>query len=107
MSNPYLDGTLEAGAVPPSRLHYRLLVARLESGLKQEELADAIGVKRTVISNAERGKGIRPIVVKMWALATGVRYSWLEHGDGGWYPPEGPPPGDGEARPEGFEPPTF
>lgn len=98
----------EAGSVPPSRLNYRLLVARLEAGLEQQELADLMGCGRTVVSNAERGKGKpRKIVLNAWALATGVPISWLENGDGGWYPPENEPDSTGLVRPEGFEPPTF
>ncbi|AOT25144.1 immunity repressor [Mycobacterium phage Terror] len=103
-----MSSALNMGKVPPSRLSYRLLIARLEAGLKQEELAALMGCGRTVVSNAEKGKGpVRKIVLNAWALATGVPINWLEHGDGGWYPPEDGPDGDGEVRPEGFEPPTF
>lgn len=103
-----MSTALNAGQVPPSRLSYRLLIARLEAGLKQEELAALMGVGRTVISDAEKGKRPpRKIVLNAWALATGVPINWLEKCDGGWYPPEDGPDGDGEARPEGFEPPTF
>ncbi|WP_249266841.1 helix-turn-helix domain-containing protein [Mycobacterium colombiense] len=76
--------------------------------MKQEELAAVMGVGRTVVSDAEKGKRYpRKIVLNAWALATGVPISWLEHGDGGWYPPEDGPDGGTEARPEGLEPPTF
>jgi transcriptional regulator with XRE-family HTH domain len=76
--------------------------------LKQEELAAAMGVGRTVVSDAEKGKRPpRKIVLNAWALATGVPISWLERGDGGWYPPEDEPGQGNSARPEGFEPPTF
>ncbi|QDH48158.1 immunity repressor [Mycobacterium phage Camri] len=103
-----MSQAFDMGRIPPSRLSYRLLIARLEAGLKQEELAALMGCGRTVVSNAEKGKGpVRKIVLNAWALATGVPISWLEHGDGGWYPPEDPPAGDEEVRPEGFEPPTF
>ncbi|AYD84618.1 immunity repressor [Mycobacterium phage Paito] len=103
-----MSQALDMGRIPPSRLSYRLLIARLEAGLKQEELAALMGCGRTVVSNAEKGKGpVRKIVLNAWALATGVPISWLEHGDGGWYPPEDPPAGDEKVRPEGFEPPTF
>ncbi len=103
-----MSSALNQGHIPPSRLPYRLLIARLEAGLKQEELAALMGCGRTVISNAEKGKGpVRKIVLNAWALATGVPISWLENGDGGWYPPEDGPAAAAEVRPEGFEPPTF
>lgn len=51
-----MSTALNAGQVPPSRLSYRLLIARLEAGLKQEELAALMGVGRTVISDAEKAK---------------------------------------------------
>lgn len=99
-----MSTALNQGHIPPSRLPYRLLIARLEAGLKQEELAALMGCGRTVISNAEKGKGpVRKIVLNAWALATGVPISWLENGIGGWEPP----PADDDVRPEGFEPPTF
>lgn len=102
-----MSTALDAGQIPPSRQPYRLLIARLEAGLKQEELAELMGVGRTVVSNAEKGKGpVRKIVLNAWALATGVPIGWLERGDGGWYPPEDGP-GSDVVRPKGFEPPTF
>ncbi|WP_396902793.1 helix-turn-helix transcriptional regulator, partial [Mycolicibacterium sp.] len=94
----------EAGNIPPSRLHYRLRIAREEAAFEQQELADQIGVSRRTISDAERGKKRpRKILLNAWALATGVPISWLEHGIGGWEPPSG----DDEVRPKGFEPLTF
>jgi transcriptional regulator with XRE-family HTH domain len=103
-----MSTALDAGQIPPSRLSYRLLIARLEAGLKQEELAELMGCGRTVVSNAEKGRGpTRKIVLNAWALATGVPIRWLEHGDGGWYPPEDGPDSPDVARPKGFEPPTF
>lgn len=67
-----------------------------------------MGVGRTVVSDAEKGKRVpRKIVLNAWALATGVPISWLEAGAGGWYPPEDPPNSADIARPKGLEPPTF
>ena len=92
-----MSTALYAGNVPPIQQPYRLLIARLEAGLKQEELAELMGCGRTVVSNAEKGKGpVRKIVLNAWALATGVPVNWLEHGIGPMLPPENPPSGDTE-----------
>lgn len=92
-----MSTALDAGTVPPIRQPYRLLIARLEAGLKQEELAELMGCGRTVVSNAEKGKGpVRKIVLNAWALATGVPVGWLEHGVGDMTPPDNPPTGEEE-----------
>lgn len=94
----------EMGNIPPSRLQYRLRIAREEAALDRSELADNIGVSVKTISNSERGiTQPRKILLNAWALATGVPISWLAHGIGDWQPPSD----DGAVRPEGFEPPTF
>ncbi|WP_082909570.1 helix-turn-helix domain-containing protein [Mycolicibacterium iranicum] len=94
---------LEAGHIPPIRLEYRLLLARLEAGLTAQELADRMGCSRDVVSRAENGKSKpRKMVMNAWALATGVPVSWLRDGVGDMNPPDDPD----AARPEGFEPPT-
>ena len=71
----------------------RLKIARVGVDLKQDELAQRIGVSRQTISHWERG-GAQPSLGDAAALArvTGVTLDWLA---------------GGEARPEGFEPPTF
>lgn len=100
----HMTTALEGGHIPPSRMQYRLLIARLEADLSQPELAERMGVSRNVISNAENGRSKpRKIVMNAWALATGVPLSWLLNGDGSWQPPSDDP----EVRPKGFEPLTF
>lgn len=81
-----------AGAIPAFSLADRLRKAREVSGLDQTQLADAMGVSRGTVSNAERGNhAVRPIVVRMWAMATGVNRGWLETGQAPTMPsgPEG------------------
>lgn len=78
-----------AGAIPEFSLSDRLRKAREHSGLDQTQLAEAMGVSRGTVSNAERGQhAVRPIVIKMWAMSTGVSLQWLETGTAP--DPEGP-----------------
>lgn len=56
----------------------RLRKAREASGLDQSTLAERIDVSRRTISNYETERvEARMIVLKQWALATGVDLSWL------------------------------
>ncbi|BAD56317.1 helix-turn-helix transcriptional regulator [Nocardia farcinica] len=71
----------EVGRVPEIKIHHRFRIAREAAGMEQGELAKAIGVSRTSISNAELGKHTpRKIMVNAWAMATGVPVEWLETG---------------------------
>lgn len=76
------------GTVPEFTVGDRLRKAREVSQMDQGELADAMGVSRRTISNNESGN-VKPrvIVIRAWALATGVSAAWLETGvsapDGG------------------------
>ncbi|WP_217256992.1 helix-turn-helix domain-containing protein [Mycobacteroides abscessus] len=95
----------ETGTIPPMRLRYRLQIAREEAQLDQRQLAEMMGVGRSVIGNCEKGRTVpKKIVLNAWALACGVPVSWLAEGEG-----EQPPEGDGPSvvRPKGFEPLTF
>lgn len=76
--------------VPAWTVGDRLRKAREESGLSQQELADAIGVSRNTISNHEVGVGKREpqtLLLRAWAAATGVSVEWIRTG----HAP--PPPG--------------
>jgi len=69
--------------VPAWTVGDRLRKAREESGLSQQELADAIGVSRNTISNHEVGVGKREpqtLLVRAWAAATGVSVEWIRTG---------------------------
>ena len=99
--------TIDPGiaAVPVLTFAQRLRIAREHAGLEQIELAEAAKISRATISAAERGHRVpSSATLTLWAWACGVSRHWLETG-------EAPSPGgDGasiEARPEGFEPPTF
>ena len=86
------------GKVPDIVLRHRLMIARIETGMSQDALAQLIGVSRQTVSNAESGTTVpRRIVVNAWALATGVPVSWLLNGEtpAG---PDGPDGGDECAR---------
>lgn len=59
----------------------RLRKAREVSGHDQRELAELMGVSRATISNNETGKvAPREIVLRAWALATGVPVAWIKTG---------------------------
>ena len=74
--------TAPHGSIPAFTIGDRLRKAREFAGLDQGQLADAMGVSRKTISNNEGG-GVKPrtIVVRAWALATGVDVTWLETGE--------------------------
>jgi len=60
----------------------RLRKAREEAGYSKEDFAVALEVSRNTIGNYESGKvRPQPVVIKMWALVTGVPVEWLRTGD--------------------------
>lgn len=65
--------------VPQWTIQDRLRKAREQAGMTQRELADAIGVAKSTISNYEAGTIThqRKIVMNQWALVTGVPVAWL------------------------------
>ena len=78
-----MTSAYEHGEVPPIEVRHRLRIARERAGLDQDQLAERMAVTRSTISNAEQGKGSpRRSTVNAWALATGVKASWLNTGVG-------------------------
>lgn len=74
---------METLLIPEWTLADRLRKARETAGLDQQQLANAIGVARQTISNYEKGHtATRPmaLVIRQWALATGVDEQWLRTG---------------------------
>ncbi|WP_405472347.1 helix-turn-helix domain-containing protein [Paenarthrobacter ilicis] len=68
--------------IPQFTVADRLRKAREHTGLDQLEFAEELGVSRATVSNNERGVvSPRKIVLKAWALRTGVPVSWLETGE--------------------------
>ena len=67
--------------VPPSTLRTRLREAREFAGLDQADIALKLFVRRTTVSNYERGvSSPNPLQVRAWADACDVSLEWLETG---------------------------
>lgn len=78
MCNNFPMSIQAAGFIPSWTMGDRLRKAREASGLDQSTLAERIDVSRRTISNYETERvEARMIVLKQWALATGVDLSWL------------------------------
>lgn len=87
--------------IPALTLGWRLKMARAMTGLSTRDFAERIGVSHGTITNAEGDKReVRPITVKMWAIATGVDLHWLETGV---EPIQTPGPGVGEPDPDALK----
>lgn len=98
--------TQTSGTVPAFTVADRLRKAREFAGLDQAQLAENMGVSRTTVSNNE-GSKVKPrrIVLKAWALATGVDAVWLETGVTPRLEPEGDeglPRLDSNQQPAGY-----
>jgi len=80
--------------VPTFSTGDRLKKARELAGYEQGAFADLIGVSKRTVSNYECDN-TRPrlIVLRAWAMATGVPVEWLQTGK---EPPTGPPSGPNE-----------
>jgi transcriptional regulator with XRE-family HTH domain len=73
--------TVAAGSIPVFDLSDRLRKAREVTGLDQKAFADEVGISRGTVANYERGKVTpREIVLRAWALRTGVPLEWLKTG---------------------------
>lgn len=84
MKNP---SDLPGGKVPQWTLGDRLRKARHEAGIDITDMADDIGVTPRTISNYELDATRAPkLVIRQYALRTGVPVAWLE---GGTFHPEG------------------
>ena len=98
--------THTVGAVPAFTVADRLRKAREHAGLEQGDLAERMGVSRGTVSNNELGKvAPRRIVLRAWALATGVDVGWLETGIAPRPEPghdEGLPRLDSNQQPSGY-----
>lgn len=67
-----------AGIIPEWTQGDRLRKAREAAGLDQNELAERIDISRRTVGNYESDRvEARMIVLKQWALATGVDLAWL------------------------------
>ncbi len=73
----------DIGAVPEWTLGWRLNRALGHAGVKVQEMADEIGVSRTMISRWIHDVGAPPRIgyVKLWSMRTGVSLRWLLEGD--------------------------
>lgn len=77
-----------AGTIPAFHAGDRLRKARELTGLDQTEFAGQLGVSRGTVSNYENSATTKrkPIVMRAWALASGVPLAWLETGEEGSEP---------------------
>ena len=70
------------GIIPRPTLGQRLRIARELTGLEQQEFAKQIGTSRQTVGAAERGATTpRLVVIRAWAMRTGVNPQWLETGE--------------------------
>jgi transcriptional regulator with XRE-family HTH domain len=65
----------------PEEIGDRIKQARDRAGLRQEDLADLIGMSTRQIQNYEAGESKQYAKLRAIAEATGVRVEWLLHGD--------------------------
>ena len=78
------------GIIPSLTLGQRLRIAREYLGVEQQELAEIMGTSRQTVSAVERGVNQpRQLLIRAWAMATGVDREWLETGQQSTPPPSG------------------
>lgn len=76
-----MTAAYERGQVPPIELRHRLRIAREWAGMDQQQIAEAMGVTRSTVSNCEQGRtSPQRTTVNLWALACGVPAHWLRTG---------------------------
>lgn len=81
----------------PEEIGDRIKQARERAGLRQEDLADLIGMSTRQVQNYESGDSKQYAKLKAIADATGSPVEWLLHGDDG---ASGRPPADIESLAE-------
>ncbi|RAV34654.1 helix-turn-helix domain-containing protein [Corynebacterium heidelbergense] len=76
------NATHLAGVIPAWEVRHRIQRAREVAGLRQPQLAEAIGVSRATLANVEQGvREPRRGELIAIAFATGVDLQWLETGN--------------------------
>lgn len=70
------------GEVPPWTVADRLAKARLRAGLKQEDIAEHLGVSQSSVGKWEIGRPIRIGYLRLWADLCKVPLDWLQYGVG-------------------------
>lgn len=86
------------GVVPEFTTGDRLRKARQITGLTTRDFAEEIGVSQKTITDAEGDRrATRKIVMRAYAMRTGVSLEWLETG----IAPEAPGSGGGGGQTEG------
>lgn len=92
---PYVEHMSELvhpGTIPAFTIGDRLRKARELTGLEQGPFADELGIARGTVGNYEHEHvAPRKVVLKAWAMRTGVPLEWLETGVAPTM--EGPGPG--------------
>ena len=69
------------GSIPEWSLADRMRKAREITGLDQSAFGEELGVSRATVSNAERGRtSPSRLLMRAWALRSGVPLQWLETG---------------------------
>lgn len=104
----HMSELVHPGTIPEFTIGDRLRKARELTGLEQGPFADELGIARGTVGNYEHGRvAPRKVVLKAWAMRTGVPFEWLATGVAPTQ--EGPGPGVNQdlgrpAPPAGLEP---
>ena len=80
------------GQVPPLTLGWRLKMSLAQADMSVQEMADELGVVRATVTRWTHDQiQPKPMVLKVWALRTGVPLAWLVTGEAPTSPsgPEG------------------
>jgi DNA-binding XRE family transcriptional regulator len=99
---------------PTWTLQDRLIKARSVAGLSQRRMSELVGCSsRTILRYETPGSTVPPVVLLAYHMACAVDLGWLSSGLASWeggksaWPSGAQWGAEGEARPEGLEPPTF